>query len=243
MFDGRELTFVQVIDWAAAIDTVGAGVALLKHVRALADGAVAVRGSETTRKLMRALGFRAVADSVRYARPGEGASPVGVQLRVYALGDTLPTRHPLEDAQSRVCGFVPIHSIEDVAHWLACPVVDAEYVEVVDEDVVGCFLLFHILGQVRIAHAWAQESGWNTVVKAACWRAHQRWNAREIVGQTNDPQEVAALVDAGFTAAGPDPLSVLASLSDFPVGAALTHHLVDTDLAYLHHGVPETWLS
>jgi hypothetical protein len=61
------------------------------------------------------------------------------------------------------------------------------------------------------------------------------------VTQCNDPTEQRALLDAGFITSGSDPLDVLCDPELIPNGAVLWHQLIDSDLAYLHHGVTESW--
>jgi hypothetical protein len=67
--DQRAYTLVQLIDWAADPAHIGAGAALLKRVAALADGAVSVRGSTMTQRMLKPLGFRSLGVTVRYAAP------------------------------------------------------------------------------------------------------------------------------------------------------------------------------
>ncbi len=66
---GRQrATVVHMIDWAAAAGVPGAGVALMKHVRALADAMICTDGSQDTLRLLPVLGFRRYGAATLYVR-------------------------------------------------------------------------------------------------------------------------------------------------------------------------------
>jgi hypothetical protein len=59
---------VHMIDWAASADAPGAGVALMKHVRSLADAMIATDGSPDTLRVLPVLGFRRYGTATLYVR-------------------------------------------------------------------------------------------------------------------------------------------------------------------------------
>lgn len=68
--DMRRVRGAQMIDWASAKESPGAGLALLQKLDAMFDFIYSIGGSEMTRKLLPAFGF------VEYARQWKGARPL-----------------------------------------------------------------------------------------------------------------------------------------------------------------------
>jgi hypothetical protein len=64
----QRATVVHMIDWAASAGVPGAGVALMKHVRALADAMICTDGSPDTLRLLPVLGFRRYGTANLYVR-------------------------------------------------------------------------------------------------------------------------------------------------------------------------------
>jgi hypothetical protein len=252
--EGQCHTLLQLIDWAAEPGQVGAGVTLLKRIAALADGAMSVRGSSMTQRILGPLGFRSLGETLRYAAPTTSASSpprsplAGIAtLRIHRSGDSHLREHPLSQAHSTDEQAVFQRSAAQIEAWLRCPVAAMQYGEVcLDDQLIGSFLLCHTPGQLRIADAWAdprREGAWNAVIELAYRHASAQPNAAEVVCQSNDPAQQRALERCGFRSAGADPLAVLTSPTLVPDGALCRHHLIDSDLAYLHHGEMESWLA
>jgi hypothetical protein len=110
------------------------------------------------------------------------------------------------------------------------------------EQLIGCFLLCQTPGQHRLVDAWARDAAaWQALLLAAIAETVKDPSAREVACQTNDVAQQAALLAAGFFMAGEDPLHVLCDEALVPKGAHFRHQLIDSDLAYLHHGDPESW--
>jgi hypothetical protein len=111
---------------------------------------------------------------------------------------------------------------------------------------IGSFLLCHTPEQARIADAWADDSldgAWQAVFELALREGRRQPDATEVVFQGNDPVQHRALAACGFVVTGADPLAILTGPTLVPPGAHLRHHLIDSDLAYLHHGEPWPWLK
>lgn len=257
---GRTVTLVQLIDWAAEPKHVGAGAILLKRIVALADGAVSVRGSTMTQRILKPLGFRSFGETYQYAArvvapttPSAGRTDFAhgdlarsAIVRIHERGSSTLHEHPLRDASSSDEQIVIQHDRAQVAAWLDCPVAEMRYGEVLlGERLIGAFLLAGAPRQARIAHACADvalEGAFDVVIALAYRHACAQEDAIEVVCQTNDPAQAHALLASGFSAVGSDPLAVLSRRELVPDGVLLPHHLIDSDLAYLHHGVPDLWL-
>jgi hypothetical protein len=246
--DGSELTLLQPLDWAAEPSHVGAGVSLLKQLHTRADGLVNIRGSEATQRILVALGYRSLGPVSRFVRPLALPMPLSAAaesctLRTYRDSIAGASPHPLHCAESQANQIVPRRTLAHFAAWLACPVAQMEYAELFRaRERVGTFFLCRTPGQVRWIDAWARVGHHSILAEYATRRAAETGTtASEIVCQTNDPEHERALLDAGYRRAGADPLSVLASKDLIADGAAFRHYLIDSDLAYLHHGDAERW--
>jgi len=68
LWNNRRATVFHMIDWAASRGMVGAGVAILKHLRGLADALIGVGGSQYTRKAFRVFGLRPCGTTTLYVR-------------------------------------------------------------------------------------------------------------------------------------------------------------------------------
>ncbi len=69
-FGAGKIRGVQIIDWASAKESPGAGLALLQKLNTMFDFIYSIGGSEMTRKILPAFGF------VQYARQWRGARPL-----------------------------------------------------------------------------------------------------------------------------------------------------------------------
>jgi hypothetical protein len=251
--DGRTYTLVQLIDWAASPTHVGAGVSLLKHVARLADGVINVRASEIAQRIFRRLAYRPLGETTRYVlrlpavRDFGGRAALAADVRMHAPGAfDRPAAHPLESAVSRGGAIVLRRSLDRLAALSLCPAAPMSYGEVLREGSLrGTFSICEAAGQLRLVDAWADtgrdDAAWEVVLAAVLERSAAHPAATELVTQTNDPLQERALLAAGFAPAGTDPLSVLADRNVVPDGAYVRHQLIDSDLAYLHHNVPEVW--
>jgi hypothetical protein len=249
---GKAHTLVQLIDWAAEPASVGAGVTLLKRIIALADGAVSVRGSTMTQRILKPIGFRSLEETTRYAAPRSAGTQLRSELaqactvRVHTLGSFSPREHPLSQVQSSGEQIVVQRSTAQIAAWMACPVARMRYVEVLHQDrLLGTFMLCETPQQARIVDVWADvrvHGAWDAVIDRALLQGASQRDATEVVCQTNDPAQARALRECGFTDVGPDPLAILTSREFAADGVLLRHHLIDSDLGYLHHGELLSWL-
>ena len=80
--DMRRVRGAQMIDWASAKESPGAGLALLQKLDAMFDFIYSIGGSEMTRKLLPAFGF------VEYARQWKGARPLRPLQQIRRIGSS-----------------------------------------------------------------------------------------------------------------------------------------------------------
>jgi hypothetical protein len=232
-------------------------VTLLKAIARLADGVINVRGSEAARRIFGALGYRSLGVTTRYvvqlprrAAPSPAISSTKrvrrAELRVHrtgGLGNAAP--HPLESAESNGCQIVPLRSVAQLEALSRCPAAPMTHYEVwTDGALIGTFLICETPGQVRVVDAWAAPESveaWHVVIELMLAQAVHYPGAIELVTQTNDPVQARVLLAAGFVATGADALSIFADRALVHDGAHVRHQLIDSDLAYLHHGCAESW--
>jgi hypothetical protein len=68
IWNNHRATVIHMIDWAASRGMVGAGVAIMKHIRGLADALIGVGGSQYTRQAFRVFGLRPCGTTTLYVR-------------------------------------------------------------------------------------------------------------------------------------------------------------------------------
>jgi hypothetical protein len=122
-----------------------------------------------------------------------------------------------------------------------------EYHEVSRRGVpVGCFMLSFTPAQGMIVDAWSASPDleeWTRVFRLAHRQASARPGVDEVACMTSDPLERQALAQAGFATCTRGPLFILASPDLIPDHARVRFQMLDSDLAFLHHGVARQWLS
>jgi len=101
---GRTIPAVHVIDWAADSKFPGAGVWLMREFIARARSAIAIGGSEITRRLLPLIGFEPHGEMCWYARP---VRPVAQVLTSSTRPWTLPARL----VRNSLWSFMPPRSV------------------------------------------------------------------------------------------------------------------------------------
>ena len=86
---GGAFTLLHPFDWMSEPSAIGSGAALLSRLAKLADGLLIVGGSETTRRMVGPLGFRASGEVSLYAAPALPSPATPSRLRPLAP-DALP---------------------------------------------------------------------------------------------------------------------------------------------------------
>ncbi len=178
----QRFRIVQMVDWAARSDAVGAGTSLMKQIGRFVDGMLSIGGSTHTRQLVTQLGFRRYGEATGYVRPLRplrilGSGKVSWRLvarvvrsaawRLSAPSADMQGRHIERlgaDEFHRLAPLFPMpvrdmavleRSEELLRHAVACPIVRVElYVLEREGHPCGYFLLALAGEQVRLTDCW-----------------------------------------------------------------------------------------
>jgi hypothetical protein len=232
------VTLLHPFDWMSEPSAIGSGAALLARLSKLADGLLIVGGSETTQRMVRPLGFRALGEVQRYAAERAPAQPG------YSAEALSPAE--LSAAVTSSPGWL---AVEPRAPWLsaclACPATPMTLASIRSgARVLGEVAFAFAPGQARIAGFWpsrAEPSTRAELLAAARQVGSQRPGVDEVVCMANAPHDRRALEEVGFMSVGSVPLFVLAS--GISADAQLSFQMIDGDLAFLHDGRPRPWLA
>ena len=183
LWGDQRATVIHMLDWAAAPEMVGAGVALLKHLRQMCDVLIGVGGSPYTRKALPMLGFKPCGESTLYQRvlnpwvqlrqapswSWKTLPKFGRDLaRVWRHASAPPTRwcaHALSRAD--LPGLLPVlpktgeveavleRSTDALTYFLDCPIapMTAYAVDHAGQR-AGYFVLAFAPGQARLVDCW-----------------------------------------------------------------------------------------
>lgn len=183
LWDGHRATVIHMLDWAASSRKVGAGVALLKYLRGLADALIGVGGSRYTRQALPLVGFRdagATTSYVRILRPwvdaGEGAPwdwktlPRMGRDALWAATAPRVERGPWRSVRlqggevQRVAPALPRpragmtvfeRSVASISFFLQCPIARMTLHGMEKDGVLqGYYLLAFVSGQARLVDSW-----------------------------------------------------------------------------------------
>ncbi len=187
MLANQHLRIVHLIDWAATRDCTGAGIALMRRVGEMTDGVFAAGGSESTQKILPALGFKSVGTAARYILPSRPLARMGNSLRSWRgaarfgrglfLSLTAHPTEPLHQGWSarrlqsgelsathvptpRPCGKQAAfaRTHESIVDLLQCPIAPGElYVVERNGTDLGYFVLTIAGMQCRLAEAWIES--------------------------------------------------------------------------------------
>jgi hypothetical protein len=237
-------TLLHPFDWASEPEAIGSGATLLQRLAALADGLLIVGGSTLTRRMAAPLGFRQLGMVERFVL---GADVTVKGASELAAGGVWSTRAVA--AQQVALPSAPRAGFERTAELLGaherCPVAPARIFAAYERGVPrGGFVLSEAPGQVRISALWglSPEPEGVPLVQLACAAARAGGRPLEVVCMANAPPQVQALGRVGFARCEPVPLFLRASAELGETVATLGFQMLDGDVAFLHHGLPETWV-
>lgn len=244
---GRALTLLHPFDWMSDPEAIGSGARLLLELARLVDGLIIVGGSEMTQRIAAPLGFRTLGEVSRYAAP---LSPGAALDRDPNISISLTPRPSEEDCR----GTDPVapwlafdRTPERLADYLSCPTAAmAVYTVWRRDERLGGFLMSFVPGQARVAASWSTSSRDHDRVllaRLARGQAKEHPGVDEVVCMTNDLAEQRALLAAGFELEGSVPLFLRTSARELDGEAQLRFQMLDGDVAFLHHGVPQPWLN
>ena len=263
----RPITGIKVIDWAAERRAVGAGAALMKQMSKLADITYGLGGTESTLRILPALGFRPAREMRTYARPLRPLAQAlshqykNWKLPARAVRNWLWTRVPAPprsrdwssaeigaseippaniDEQS---GVLPMERPAELFEYLSrCPVIQSKLFAVRGGGgMAGHFCLVFVPGVVRIADAWissSQPADWAELYSLAIREAMRSADACEIVTQTSLNCGWESLEACGFRFTGKDTLMIYDPGNRLPPGVVPHFQLIDNDAVFLHSGRP-----
>jgi len=129
-------------------------------------------------------------------------------------------------------------------YMLECPIVAAElYGLERQERMHGYFLLTFAPGQARLADAWLQSGDpatWHALIECAVRCARRHADVAELSAWGSDPLLERCLIECGFHPRNTRPV-MLSVAGGTRIPSSLRVQMLDTDAAYLHHGIRELW--
>jgi hypothetical protein len=184
LWGDERIELVQMIDWVARPDALGAGVSLMKDVARLVDGLLSIGGDvQTTRRLLPHIGFRSYGEATGYVRPLHPLRSLGPGAEIsWRLLPRLARRvlwrltapsGGIADWQVRRVDASNLHHLAaalpapargmavlersegQFEYMLSCPIVPLELHALEKTGRAhGYFLLARAPGQVRLADCW-----------------------------------------------------------------------------------------
>lgn len=220
LWGDERIELVQMIDWVARPDALGAGVSLLKHVGRLVDGLLSIGGdAQTTRQLLPHIGFRSYGEATGYVRalhPLRSLGP-GVEISWRLLprfarrvlwrctapsGETADWQVRRVDASNlhQLASVFPTaarglavleRSEGQLQYMLSCPIVPLELHALEKAGRPhGYFLLARAPGQVRLVDCWMKSED------PADWRSLAQCAVQQAMGYSDAAEIVTWSNDA-----------------------------------------------
>jgi hypothetical protein len=257
---------VHLIDWAADPTATGAGVSILKQMTKRVEAAIAVGGTEMTRRILPAFGYKPQ-NSVRYyalpLRPLQQAFTHQVKnwktparflrsmLWRYSTRLTTqsgwsarqidPGQLPVEILPRPLPGVAVFERSPDLFRYLSrCPVAEC-VLHVVEHDgrPRGYFCLFFVPGVARIGDAWvSSQKGWLALYRLAAIEA-LRHGACEIVTAACIAPAETALAACGYRVRKEETFVLYNTSGRLAAGLTYNFQMIDSDVAFLHANIPE----
>ena len=250
---------VQMIDWAAAQKSPGAGISLLQRLTRMFDFVYSIGGSAITRKLLPAYGFLEVAQTWIAARP---LRPLRQALIHQSRNWKLPARAARNWWWSKVPPTAPaagwsIEAIEPsqvsaagseffprtsgfFEYFLRCPAAPSRLYGLRSAGrPEGHVLLSLVRGQARISGVWlreAAEANWHAAFLMAQCAARGIPGACEIAAKGSQGASGSAAAHAGLKMLGTAPVFLLSKQKRFAPPADFQFQLIDDDGAFLDIG-------
>jgi hypothetical protein len=262
---GAVLRGAQVLDWAADPSTPGAGLSLMKNIAPeLVDVIFALGGSEATRKVLPAFGFKPFNEVWSFARPlrpfaqiathqyRDWKSPVRLLRNVaWSLKSTTPSRgwssRPIEANQisswpETSNGITTLgRDAARFEYFAKCNLIQSQLFLVEREGrEAGYFYLVFTPGQARIADAWAADpQKWKEVYALAIAAALTHPGANEITAIAGLDSSQRALEQCGFVRRGTERLMIYDPKKTLDPSARLHFQMIDNDAFFQHSGRPQ----
>ena len=257
---------VHLIDWAADPTAVGAGMSVLKQMIRRADAAIAVGGTDMTRKVLPAIGYKRFNPIIYYARPlrplrqaaairSWTARKAGAFARnlLWTASSSKPA--PGWTAETTDPQTIPPHvwprpsagiavferTPERFEYLSGCPIARCTFHAVrFKGECRGYFCIFETPGVARIADAWGIDTdAWAAVYQLAADQALRMDGVAEIATAAGIDPARRALEAAGFRQRREEYLVVYNQSGSIDPNLACHFQLIDSDVAFLHAGRPD----
>jgi hypothetical protein len=250
---------VQMIDWAAAQESPGAGISLMQRLTRMFDFVYSIGGSEMTRKLLPASGFQEVAQTWTAARP---LRPLRQALIHQSRNWKLPVRAARNWWWSKVPPAAPAAawSVEEIEpsqvsaagpeffprasaffeYFLRCPAAPSRLYGLRSAGrPEGHVLLSLVRGQARLSGVWlreAAEANWRAAFLLAQCAARGIPGACEIAAKGSQGVSGSAATQAGLRMVATAPVFLLSKQKRFAPPSGFQFQLIDDDGAFLDIG-------
>ncbi len=262
---------VHMIDWAAAEDTPGAGLTLVKKLAELFDFILAIGGSEATLKVLPAFGFEGIGSAWTAARPLRPLLQILThQRRNWKLAPRLARNTLMAmSGDGSVHGFRarPLDPAGIDAGWLAsspgashfaprppaffeyllrCPgaTFSLHTIESGSGAQEGFFVLSVVRHQARIVGIWLQNpaaEAFHAAYSLARRTAAKSPGAAELVASGSGEMSRGAAAKAGFRILGEKPVLLLNRTKRFQFSPEFQFQLSEDDHGWLDIGSADYW--
>ena len=267
-FRGREpaVRGIQMIDWASAKDSPGAGLAIVQRLTRLCDFMYSIGGSAATRRVLPAFGFAEVTRVWTAARPLRPLRQILTHQAVnWKLAPRLirnwrwslsPANRAMTDwttesldpgqvrdgliadsfEEARACP----RSREFFEYLLRCPTVQFKLYGMANQNgPLGYFALGVALGQARVAGVWLKnptEEHWRAAFIVAQRVARRLPGAFEIAATGSVGESQKAASDAGLRVIQTTPVFFLSKQRNLALPKEFQFQMGDDDAAFLDLG-------
>lgn len=269
-FDSGKVRGIQMVDWASASDSPGAGLAMLQKLTGMFDFVYSIGGSEMTCKLLPAYGFVEYAQQWRGARP---LRPFGLiathQQRDWKLaprlvrnflwsrpGAHVPSGWEAEEIAAQDLDDAILSKSMEETHFslrphgffeylLRCPVMPVRLYGIRHQGgIVGHFVIGVLRGQARVGGVWLRipnATTWQAAYTLAQTAAARLAGAYEIAAAGTQGASEEAAAQSGMRMLGHTPVYLLNKNGKLALPRAFQFQLGDDDVFFLDIGQPAYW--
>lgn len=262
---------IQMIDWASARESPGAGLALVQKLAAMFDFIYSIGGSEMTCKALPAFGFSEFTREWRGMRPLRPLQQILThQTRTWKLAPRLvrnwlwsipkgssPYRNwnAIEIAPQEILREIDLAGVADARfsprppaffeYLLRCPVARFSLYGIVENgELRGHFAISVLRGQARVAGVWLREpvhETWAAAYYLAQQTALRLKGAYEIVAIGSEGPSRGGVAEAGFRTMQGPFVYLLDKRRKLPLSPEFQFQICDDDVAFRDSGTASYW--
>lgn len=262
---------IEMIDWAAARESPGAGTALLRRMDEQFDFIYSIGGSEVTRKVLPLFGFIEQCQTWRAARPVRpmrqilshqhqnfklaprfarnwfwSINPRNNPVSGWKANEIFPERvDDLSIPQDPTASLSSPRTSAFFQYYLRCPSIKFQlYQAENDNRPQGYFVMGVLRGQARIAGVWLRDpnpEAWRAVYSLAQSVAVRQREATEIAAAGTLGSSEEAAVQCGFRRTGTVPVYLLNRKGKLDLPKSFQFQLSDNDEAFFDTGQSTYW--